>query len=214
MDVNKNLNDIAEIKELMNKSSRFISLSGLSGVFAGIFALAGAVLVFFRFMEFFSSRISADLYNFELLKGEELKDFITFSIIIGIAVFISAVLTGLFFTLRKAKRNNQKIWDLSVKKLLINLFIPLITGGVFIFALLYHGIIYLIAPTTLVFYGLALINASKFTFRDVRFLGISEVILGLISMFFVGYGIFFWALGFGVLHIIYGISMYIKYDRK
>jgi len=213
MDINKNLKDIAEIKDLMNKSSRFISLSGLSGVFSGIFALIGAFLVFYKYIEFFTARVSGDIYNFESLKGDKLKSFVIYSIIIATSVLILALASGIFFTYRKAKLNNRKIWDLSVKRLLINLFIPLIAGGIFILALLYHKLIFLVAPTTLVFYGLALVNASKYTLRDVKYLGISEIILGLISMFFVGYGIFFWAVGFGVLHIIYGISMYFKYEK-
>ena len=41
------LKDISEIKNLMNKSSRFISLSGLSGILAGIYALVGAAMTYY-----------------------------------------------------------------------------------------------------------------------------------------------------------------------
>jgi hypothetical protein len=59
-----------------------------------------------------------------------------------------------------------------------------------------------------------LINASKYTFNDIRYLGFCEIILGLGAAVYVGYGLYFWALGFGILHIIYGAMMYYKYERK
>ena len=214
MDINKQLKDIAEIKDIMNKSSRFISLSGLSGIFAGVFALIGAFLVYYFYSDFFVNRYSINSENFYYLEGEKLKSFIIFSLIDGLAVLTLAISFGLFFTIIKARKNNQKIWDNTTKRILINLFIPLVSGGIFIIALVYHHLIFLIAPVTLVFYGIALVNVSKYTFRDVKFLGISEISIGLFAMFYIGYGLVFWALGFGVLNIIYGISMYLKYDKK
>jgi hypothetical protein len=65
----------------------------------------------------------------------------------------------------------------------------------------------------LIFYGLALINASKYTYNDIRYLGISELLIGLCSTLFLGYGLFFWAAGFGLAHIVYGALMYFKYDK-
>ena len=71
----------------------------------------------------------------------------------------------------------------------------------------------LVAPTTLLFYGLALYNAGKYTLDEIRYLGVSEIILGLLGCIFIGYGLMFWALGFGVLHIVYGFMMWWKYER-
>ena len=91
--------------------------------------------------------------------------------------------------------------------------IPLTAGGIFIVILLMRGFYDIVAPASLLFYGLALINASKYTLSDVRYLGMCEVVLGLMAAFFAGYGLIFWAMGFGVLHVFYGVSMYIKYER-
>ncbi|MET0760350.1 MAG: hypothetical protein ABWZ56_08010, partial [Flavobacterium sp.] len=91
---------------------------------------------------------------------------------------------------------------------------PLATGGIFALLLLRNGNYGLIAPVTLIFYGMACINASKYTFRDIRYLGITVTVLGLIATEFSGYALEFWALGFGVCHILYGSMMYFKYDRK
>ena len=212
---NDHLQTLNEIRSLMEKSSRFISLSGLSGIFAGIFALIGASAVFIFYSDFFYPRY----YNMgvflreDLIHGKDLSGFLTFSFIDAALILILAIGFAIFFTTRRARKNGQSIWDATIKRLLINTFIPLATGGLFCIALLYHKQIYLIAPATLVFYGLALLNASKYTLAEVKYLGISEIIIGLIASVFVGYSLIFWAFGFGILHIFYGAIMYYKHER-
>lgn len=211
----EHLKDLQEIRSIMERSSRFISLSGLSGVFAGCVALAGAFAVFIYQQDFFYGRY----YNHgvslreDLMSGLEFSRFLTFILVDGLLTLLLALFFGILFTTRNARRKGLPFWDSSAKRMIINLFIPLFTGGLFCLALIYHRQIYLIAPTTLIFYGLALINASKYTVDDIRYLGISEIVLGLAASVFVGYGLIFWAFGFGILHIIYGSKMYWKYER-
>jgi hypothetical protein len=201
------LSALSDIRNMMDRSSRFISLSGLSGVFAGIIALIGAYMAHLEVRTFkaggYGYGIDAELsIEYALLK-------------IGMGVLFIAVVGVLLFTYRQTVRKKLPIWDKTAKNLLVNLTIPLVTGGIFIISLLFNqeSSTDLIAPSCLVFYGLALINASKYTYSDIRFLGLCEVILGLMAMFNVQYGLYFWAMGFGVLHIIYGTIMYVKYER-
>ncbi len=196
------IEDIKEIKEMMNRSSRFISLSGLSGISAGVIALAGAWLA--HRMVFNKGTLD---YNSPLLTTDVAMNLLG----LAIATLVLALIAGVFFTTQKAKKTKQPLWDIQTKLLLINLAIPLVAGGVLCLVLLQHGFIGLMAPLTLVFYGLALVNASKYTLKEIRSLGIVEIVLGLISSYFIGYGLLFWALGFGILHIVYGIIMQIKY---
>lgn len=207
------LKDITAIRSMMERSSRFISLSGLSGVFAGIVALIGAGVAYGYLGEKLSVRYSSDPNYYELVRYVSHRDIYILTLI-GILVLVSALLGGYYFTARKAKRQGVKTWDKTAKKLVSSMFIPLFTGGLFCLALLYHGQIGLIAPATLVFYGLALLSGGQHTYKDIRYLGFFQVALGLISCFFVGYGLLFWSVGFGILHIIYGIVMYYKYDLK
>jgi predicted lysophospholipase L1 biosynthesis ABC-type transport system permease subunit len=207
----EHLDALTDIRSLMERSSRFISLSGLSGVFAGIFALTGAAAAYL-YLDI--SLNSSRYYTYaENANGETNMNFFTFFFLDAAFVLIASILTGILLTVRKAKQKGQSVWDATAKRLLINLFIPLITGGVFCLALLKYSLVGLVAPATLIFYGLALINASKYTLHDIRYLGVCEIILGLTSMFYLGYGLIFWAIGFGVLHIIYGIVMYRKYEQ-
>lgn len=189
---------------MMERSSRFISLSGLSGVFAGLSALIGGMYVYQLFkvngVDYFNNKHIVFTTNL-----------VSQLILTGVVVLVFALTFGIFFTLRKSKKNNLPVWTTATKNMLFNLAVPLTAGGIFCIALLYHQIYVLVAPTTLIFYGLALINAEKYTFSDVKYLGFSELILGVISLFLLGYGLVFWTLGFGVLHILYGLVMFRKY---
>lgn len=203
MNQQKYIEDLNEIKEMMNKSSKFISLSGLSGISAGVIALIGA---FFAWTTVYSK---TGYQNFD--RAFISWDQLILLLVIGLTTLILAVGFGIFFTRLKTKKTKQNIWDTQTKRLLINLFIPLLSGGAFCLLILLKGYVGLIAPLTLLFYGLALVNASKYTLTEVRSLGILEIILGLVATYFIGYGLIFWCIGFGVLHIVYGIIMEIKY---
>lgn len=131
----------------------------------------------------------------------------------AMCVLFASLVVGIILTINKAKGKCQSIWDTPAKRLLINLMIPLVTGGLFCLVLLYHGFVVLIPPATLIFYGLFLINASKYTLDDIRYLGISEITIGIIASVYVGFGLLFWAVGLGLFHIIYAIVKYYKYER-
>lgn len=205
------LEALSEIRSMMERSSRFISLSGLSGIFAGLTALVGAFLAYLRINQYYVS-YPRDTGEVHLFVANQ--DTIFDLTLIAMGVLIVALAFGVFFTTKNAKRKGQKIWDQLTQRLLVSLLIPLGAGGIFCLVLIYHEIVGLVAPATLIFYGLAVINASKYTLRDIWYLGICETALGLISCFFIGYGLIFWAIGFGVLHIVYGTVMYIKYEAK
>lgn len=206
MEKQQHLETLTEIRSMMERSSRFISLSGLSGIFAGTFALIGACAAYNKL----TTSVS-DVLN--LRRNETAMDILQYLIIDALCVLVASLAAGILLTIRKAKKKEQSIWDSTAKRLLVNLFIPLAAGGIFCLVLMYHGLFGLVAPATLIFYGLALLNASKYTLHDIRALGICQIILGLLSSIYLGYGIFFWAFGFGILHIVYGAVMYYKYER-
>jgi hypothetical protein len=203
------IEDIKAIRKIMEESSRFLSLSGLSGVFAGLTAIAGALVAYFFILD--NGSIHYDEY-FRSLSAKE-----TFSLrwqlfADAASVLVLSILFSLYFSIKKAKRDGKSFWTPVSRRMLINLLIPLATGGIFIIVLLYQNNIQLIVPGFLIFYGLALVNAGKFTFGEVFYLGILEIITGLVSAFFPGWGMLFWIFGFGILHIIYGLVMYRKYE--
>jgi uncharacterized membrane protein len=197
--------DIESIRHLMERSVKFISLSGLSGILAGIYALIGAALAYYQ------------IYSGEVVRTVEYYQghipVVTNLIYIALAVLAASLLTGLWFSHRKAKRVGTKIWNATSKRLLINLSIPLVVGGIFILFQLMRGHYSLVASSALIFYGLALINSSSNLYEEMRYLGYCELTVGLVAAAWPGYGLYFWATGFGLLHILYGSLMYHKYDR-
>jgi hypothetical protein len=207
----EHLETLSEIRSLMERSSRFISLNGFAGVFAGIFALIGASAAY---MYLHLHWFQPNYYEYSVTTtGYRNTSFYTFFLTDALLVLISSLTVAIVLSVRKARKKGMKLWDNTAKRLFLNMLIPLAGGGCFCLVLVYHGYISLVAPATLLFYGLALINASKYTFNEVRHLGLAEMFIGLAASIWIGYGLLFWAFGFGVMHIIYGIIMYYKYER-
>lgn len=197
--------DIEAIRSLMERSVKFLSLSGFSGILSGIYATVGAVIVYYKL---YYPR-SPFQYRIDSIQDEGV---IGELVVVGFVVLAASLSTGYWLSSRKAKKQNTQIWNPTSRRLFFNLSIPLITGGVFILILLANGHFGIAAPATLIFYGLALINASDNLFDEIRYLAYFEILAGLISAALPGYGLLFWFVGFGLLHIIYGALMYKKYD--
>lgn len=208
------LQTLQDIRRMMERSSRFISLSGWSGICAGICALIGAGLAYWRINEY--NEGSADDYITRLSLDESfaslnlLRDLI---LIAGI-VFVAAFLSAFFFTWQRSKKNNTPIWDSVTRRLMWNTIIPMLVGAVCIFRLLQDGMFELVGPMSLIFYGLALLNGSKYTLGEIRYLAFGNIILGIVNLWYTHHSLLFWALGFGVLHIVYGTMMWWKYERR
>lgn len=201
------IRDISEIRSMMERSTKFLSLSGWAGIMAGVYALIGAYIAYkvlyfnpdeIVYASFEERRYTGDVLNLLILAG---------------AVLLLAIGTAVYFSNRKAIRRNETLWNDTSRRMLLNMGVPLVVGGLFILILMSKGLIGLIAPMTLIFYGLSLYVASRYTYEDVKILGLIQITLGLISSYYIGYGLLFWAIGFGVCHIIYGIYVHFKYER-
>lgn len=197
------IQDIAEIRSMMERSSKFLSLSGWAGIMAGIYALAGAFIAW-RFFYF-----NPD----ELFYTGSSSTSLTNVILLAVAVLVLALGTAVYDSLRKARKREEKAWNATSKRLLVNMAVPLVTGGIVVLILTGKGLVGLVAPLTLVFYGLALYSAGRFTYNEVKVLGLVEILLGLICSWFIEYSLIFWATGFGLAHIVYGLYMFYRYER-
>jgi len=205
------LQHLTEIRSMMERSSRFISLSGLSGVAAGIIAILGVAVTYM-----YLGTSPFDRHTIEVMQDPNYVNWgygvLTFLIGIALIVFGLAAVFGMYFTYKATHKRGQTLWRSSSKRVLANGMLPLITGGIFCLALILKGHIELLLPSSLIFYGLACINSSKYTLNDILYMGIIEVVLGCIGLFHTDFGLELWALGFGVLHIVYGAIMYKKYE--
>lgn len=197
--------DLASIHQLMERSVKFISLSGISGILAGSYALMGAGAAYYITI------YPGSFFDKHIFTVQELEAF-TKLISIALVVLVASIATGLWVSARKAKRMGIEVWGAAGRHLLVKLSIPLASGGIFAILCAWQGHMEIVAASCLVFYGLALINASPNLFDEMRSLGISEITLGLVSIAVPGYSLLFWSLGFGVLHMVYGIALYKKYN--
>ncbi|MEJ5147935.1 hypothetical protein [Sphingobacterium sp. MYb388] len=197
--------EIASIRNLMEKSSKFISISGISSVLIGTYALLGAAYAYYEVYGFDSQMGYRDHYVNEPLIIMKL-------LTTAILVLIASIFTGVFMAIKKAKANRQNIWNTTSRALLFAMAVPLCTGGLFAIIAIFKENYAVVSSILLIFYGLALTAGSHYTFSEIKGLGILEIVLGLLALLFPGNGIIFLALGFGVLHIIYGVIVHKKYE--
>ncbi len=209
------LDALKNIKQMMERSSRFISLSGLSGVAAGICALVGAGLAS-TVIRHSSGRGDYEIPARSGIPNDvNLKQYMGSALFqIAIGVLVAALLLGFLFTYLRSRKTGIPVWGTQARRLLINIAVPMAAGGIYLLKLIDNGNYGLIAPGCLLFYGLSLLNASRYTLPEIRYLGYAEISLGLVNLWFVGDGLWFWAVGFGVLHIVYGAAMWWKYERS
>lgn len=193
------LNTLNDIKDMMERSSKFKAISGLSIIIVGILAsLVSAYIYFF-------------LGDYSINTPTKWRT----TAIIAIGLLVVAFATVFLMAYLKAKRHNLRFtFDTTMRRFLLHFFIPMVAGGLLCIALLLQQHYGLVSSITLIFYGLALINSSHFSYPALRYLGYAELALGLVDCFMVNYALLTWFLGFGVLHIVFGIIFMIHYERS
>lgn len=201
------IKDISEIRSMMERSSRFLSLSGLSGVMAGIYALSGALVAYLVF------GFNPDSVTYSMTGTAGTPANISSVIIVALIILALALGTVVYLSRRNAGKKGEKMWSPTTRRLLANMMVPLSTGGILIVILIANGLTGLAAPVSMIFYGMALFTASKMTLEEVKLMGIIQIVLGLIAVLMIQYSLIIWAIGFGLVNIVYGIYMHYKYER-
>ena len=207
--------DLGLIKDLMEKSSKFSNLSGIAIIFTGLLAMIGASFVYFD-IGFSVSKLNISYAQLINQNGKPEDLFIKLKLLVLIAslILISSLAIMYFTARKKSGKEGIQLFNSSFSRTLKSLFIPLFSGGVFCLLLLNHHMYGLVAPATLIFYGLGLVSSSKFSYYELEYLGYFELLLGFIASFYIGSGLLFWIIGFGLCHIVFGLLIHFKYDRK
>ena len=202
---------LADIRGLMRRSGRFLSLSGLSGVWAGACALAAAAYAYVR--AGVRPLSGVDYYTAYYRQYQDATAIEPFVFAVGVVTMAAAVAGAAFFTVRRARATGAPIWSSAARRMLGALLAPLVTGGILVLAHWHQGDFGYSAALTLVFYGLALLAVARYTVPELLTLGYVEIGLGLLVAFVPAYGIDAWTLGFGVGHIVYGALIWWRYER-
>ncbi len=211
MKVDETLDELREIRNIMERSGKFLSLSGLSGVAAGVVGILGALYMHFQLGLPWIGELTLNESEYSQYSriNHQMGHWLGFTL----AMLILALGAAYYFTMRKARKRGDKLWSAVSRRMLLGMLLPLICGGIISFSLMRMGFYTHLSGITLIFYGLALHAAGNFTLSEIRYLGMIQVVLGLAAFFYTDYSLLFWGLGFGFIHIIYGAALHIKYDR-
>jgi hypothetical protein len=204
----QHLEDIKVIKKIMEESSRFLSLSGLSGIVAGLLAIAGAVAANLIIN---GAPAAEEWYSVPLTADPAWHRSVVLLFADMAAVLVLSLAAAVLFSSRKARKSGLSAWTPVTRRMLTSLLLPLVTGGLFIFITLSRVPANVTVASTLIFYGLAVISAGKFTFGEIHWLGVLEVLTGLVCLLLPQWSVFIWAFGFGIIHIGYGLFMHLRY---
>jgi len=196
------IQDLAEIRSMMERSSKFLFLSGLAGLFAGLYAIAGAAYAIYKL------GFNPDQVFYEYSARDPFQ-----VVLLAVIVLVLSIGTALTLSARKASKAGEKIWTTSTRRLLAHVSVPLFSGGIIALIFFERMLLGLMAPFTLIFYGMALFTAGKFSFDELKMMGVIQIFLGILSLWLIEYSMIIWGFGFGVLHIVYGIYVYLKYER-
>ena len=206
-DVDSGLRDIAEIRSIMERSTKFLSLSGFAGIGAGVVALAGA----WKAWEMFTADgvvLDYSATAADLEPGTRIS-----LVLLGVAVLVLALAIAWFFSRRIIRQHAEPVNGTVMRHLVLSFALPILVGMIMTLLLFTHGPLWPVVPSMLLFYGLGLFSAGSVTFGEVRTLVVLEILLGLAAALLPEFGLYFWAAGFGVLHIVYGILFFRKYRQ-
>ncbi len=203
------IESLNEIKSMMQRSSKFTSISGWSGVWVGFVGIIAASIAYFLILKdalHLNYRGNLDritTYDLDIkLVG------------LGLISLLIACIGGFYFMTKKSAKDGVKFINPVTKRILSKFLFVLLIGGIVSLIFVNNFSFAYVAPATLLFYGLSLYTVERDTIVEIKYLAICEIILGLLAFYFIYNGLMFWFLGFGVLHIIFGVWMLKKYDYK
>lgn len=201
------LSDLQAIRSMMQRSSKFLSLSGWSGVMAGIYGLLAAYLAQ-QYLQFDAAAMEA-----AGLTGVEAFAALSGMMALAGCLLVLSLGTAAWMARRKAQKQGESVWTTASRRLLADLAVPLFTGGFLLLGLAWMGYHSLLLPTSLLFYGITLYQAGPVTYTALRILGLLNLALGFLALLMPENALLFWAAGFGLLHIVYGLFIHFRYEK-
>ena len=205
--IDSGLRDIAEIRSIMERSTKFISLSGFSGIGAGTVALVGAWMAG-SLLRTDGIAITSSVTSADLQPATRLG-----LLLLGLAILVCALGVAWFFSRRVMQRHAEPVHGPVMRHLVLSLAVPVLVGAIMTLLLFFHAPLWTIVPSMLLFYGLGIFGAGSFTFGEIRTLGMIEILLGLLAALLPEHGLVLWATGFGGVHILYGVLLFRKYRQ-
>lgn len=212
MDAQKAADELTVIRQLMERPVRSSTASGVSGIIAGLAALAGAAAD-----KYLSPRLAE-----HLAERSELTSTWDWVLIIGAGiwavVFCVAFVGVVILTRIRERRQGMPFWSPVKRRVLRTILPPFIAGCGLTVAIYYQWIYgynpgqsYLIPAVWMLFYGLALWQVGEFSIPEVRLLGAAFIAAGIASAVVQWYPYESLGATFGGFHIVYGVVVWTRH---
>lgn len=175
------------IRALMERSTKYSTFSGVSGVVAGLASIVGCI-------------VTRSL-------GPDPARFPAAFLVIWTAVIIVAVGADFVLMKRRAARVGKHVISRLGKQMVMASAPGLGAGAVLTLYMLQHNMLGDIYPFWMLAYGIAVAATGLFSQREVSILGAAFLITGAATLFAPGIGLEMMAATFGGFHIVYGLAM-------
>lgn len=181
------IDNLAFIRDTMERSTSFTAVPGYGGILMGATALAAAYI----------ANVQTGLRE---------------SIVTWLAEAALAFAIGVLAMWQKSKIAGQSLASAPAKKFAMSFAPPLIVGIVVTLGLARYGYFYVLPPICMLTYGAAVVCGGAFSVRVVPVMGWCFMALGAIAFVLpTSYGNLMMAASFGVLHIVFGAIIARRY---
>ncbi len=181
------IDNLAFIRETMERSAHFTAVPGYGGILMGVTALVAAYIA-----------------NSQVNLVDSLATWL-------VEAFL-AVAIGLLAMWQKSKIDGQSLVSAPAKKFALSFAPPLIVGAVIVLGLWRYGHYYEMAPVCILCYGAAVVCGGAFSVKVVPVMGWCFILLGAIAFALpLKYGNLMMGASFGALHIIFGAIIAKRY---
>jgi len=190
------MDNLRYIREAMERSSSFTAVPGWGGVLIGATALIAAALA--EWME-----------SIDRLAG--LRGGRGWMLVWGWELPLALMIGGVAMK-RKARAANVKLLTGPGRKFVLSLAPPLVAGALISVALVRIGSFDVLPGVWLLLYGVGVVAGGAFSVRVVPVMGMFFMGLGTLTLFAPpAFGRLMMAVGFGVVHIVFGLIIARRY---
>jgi len=190
------LRALADIRAVIDRTTRYSTFSALSGFIAGSAALIG------------SGGCGAYRRFVGTQPGAGLNFVMVWSAVLAIAALAQIVLTTL-----KARQRGEAVWTPIARTAFASMLGPGLAGLAGSAIFVQTGRFDMLAGLWLLFYGCGLWAVSFFAPLFLRVLGVGYMILGLYAWLKPEMAALWLGLGFGVLHFVFGAVVLARYQK-
>jgi hypothetical protein len=181
------MDNIEYIRDTMESAGQFTALSGLGSILLGVVGLAAAPIA------------SAQPTNEGWL--------VTWLMAASVAVPL-----GGSAVLRKARSAGVPLLSGHGRRFVLGFVPGMLTGALITVALFRAGLFHLMPGCWLLMYGTAVLTAGTFSVAIIPLMGVSFMVVGAVALFFpAAWGDDFMAVGFGGIHVLFGVLIARRY---